>query len=161
MSVATPPGQSDDYIKRVIGLPGDTVEVRGGTTLLNGRELQRRPLPVVGAFVDIARGAAAAFREAMGEERPLLVVQRQLHPQRERVGAGGDPHRRRVEGEQRGVHRPCLRRLGRFSRSAGRERGWTSPRRSTRTRATTVRRSSSSRSASALGSATRSPKRRK
>ena len=33
--IVTPPGQSDDYIKRVIGLPGDTVEVRGGRLILN------------------------------------------------------------------------------------------------------------------------------
>jgi len=33
--IVTPPGQSDDYIKRVIGLPGDTIEVRGGRLILN------------------------------------------------------------------------------------------------------------------------------
>lgn len=43
--IVTPPGQSDDYIKRVIGLPGDTVEVRGGRLVLNGRPVkaERRP----------------------------------------------------------------------------------------------------------------------
>ena len=43
--IVTPPGQSDDYIKRVIGLPGDTIEVRGGRLILNGRPVrsERRP----------------------------------------------------------------------------------------------------------------------
>jgi signal peptidase I len=34
--IVTPPGGNQDYIKRVIGLPGDTVEVRNGRLLLNG-----------------------------------------------------------------------------------------------------------------------------
>jgi signal peptidase I len=43
--IVTPPGQSDDYIKRVIGLPGDTVEVRDGRLMLNGKPVpsQLRP----------------------------------------------------------------------------------------------------------------------
>ena len=36
------PGQSDDYIKRVIGLPGDTVEVRDGRLILNGKPVKSR-----------------------------------------------------------------------------------------------------------------------
>jgi signal peptidase I len=31
-----PRDESKDYIKRVVGLPGDTVEIRSGTTYLNG-----------------------------------------------------------------------------------------------------------------------------
>ena len=31
-----PPGNSEDYIKRVIGLPGDTVQMRHGQLILNG-----------------------------------------------------------------------------------------------------------------------------
>ena len=43
--IVTPPGQSDDYIKRVIGLPGDTVEVRRGRLVLNGRPVPSKVRP--------------------------------------------------------------------------------------------------------------------
>jgi signal peptidase I len=42
--IVTPPGTNNDYIKRVIGLPGDTIEVRGGTVILNGKPVGRGPL---------------------------------------------------------------------------------------------------------------------
>nr|WP_309661766.1 signal peptidase I [Sphingomonas sp.] len=43
--IVTPPGQSDDYIKRVIGLPGDTVEVRHGRLILNGQPIPSQVRP--------------------------------------------------------------------------------------------------------------------
>ena len=39
--ILTPPGGSSDYIKRVIGLPGDTIEVREGVVWLNGQQIPR------------------------------------------------------------------------------------------------------------------------
>jgi len=36
-----PPGHKVDYIKRVIGLPGDLVEVRDGQIILNGQAVKR------------------------------------------------------------------------------------------------------------------------
>ena len=43
--IVTPPGQSDDYIKRVIGLPGDRLEVRRGRLILNGRPIRSQVRP--------------------------------------------------------------------------------------------------------------------
>jgi signal peptidase I len=47
--IVTPPGSSEDYIKRVVGLPGDTIEMRGGRLVLNGEMVKwerRRPAMV-------------------------------------------------------------------------------------------------------------------
>src|SRR3546814_6859585 len=40
-----PPVNDNDYIKRVIGLPGDSVQVKCGIVWLNGKPLQREAMP--------------------------------------------------------------------------------------------------------------------
>ena len=52
VAIVTPPGTQNDYIKRVIGLPGDTLEVRGGTVFLNGAAVRRGPVHYVDLPVD-------------------------------------------------------------------------------------------------------------
>jgi signal peptidase I len=39
--IVTPPGETSDYIKRVIGVPGDTVRVVDGRLFLNGQAVKR------------------------------------------------------------------------------------------------------------------------
>jgi signal peptidase I len=42
--IASPLTRRQDYIKRVIGLPGDRLEIRGGTVILNGVPVKRAPI---------------------------------------------------------------------------------------------------------------------
>ena len=42
--IVTPPGTETDYIKRLIGLPGDTLQVKGGTVFINGVAIKRGPI---------------------------------------------------------------------------------------------------------------------
>ncbi|MEO1044193.1 MAG: signal peptidase I [Pseudomonadota bacterium] len=43
--IVAPPGVKQDYIKRVIGLPGDTVAVRDGQVILNGKPVPQEVQP--------------------------------------------------------------------------------------------------------------------
>ncbi|MEW4468291.1 signal peptidase I [Parasphingorhabdus sp. JC815] len=43
--ILTPKTQSSDYIKRVIGLPGDMLELRGGQVFLNGKPVKQEVQP--------------------------------------------------------------------------------------------------------------------
>jgi signal peptidase I len=51
--IVTPPGTRTDYIKRVIGLPGDTLRMVDGTLIINGQSVKRTALPADMVPVDV------------------------------------------------------------------------------------------------------------
>jgi len=50
--IATPMNKNEDYIKRVIGLPGDLLEVRDGIVILNGKPVKQEWLKPMRLPVD-------------------------------------------------------------------------------------------------------------
>ena len=76
-----PGPEEEDYVKRVIGLPGDTVEVRRGIVILNGEPLPRRriadfamPITANSPCRAVAREGARRFDDADGT--PLCAYPR-------------------------------------------------------------------------------------
>jgi signal peptidase I len=76
--ILTPPGETSDYIKRVIGLPGDTIEVREGVVWLNGRPIPRVAMPPanipVDANVPCDRGLESQYRVTGKDGRTVCAL---------------------------------------------------------------------------------------
>jgi len=84
--IATPPGRNEDYIKRVIGLPGDRLEVKGGTVILNGVPVNRRDMGYRRIAIDAnmpcpdAEYPGARSRTGDGREYCRLPIVRETLP---------------------------------------------------------------------------------
>ncbi len=50
--ILTPPGETSDYIKRVIGIPGDTIQMVNGQLILNGKPVKREMRPATMIPID-------------------------------------------------------------------------------------------------------------
>jgi signal peptidase I len=67
--IVTPTDARSDYIKRVIGLPGDVIEMHGGILYLNGRQVQRERLGVRPIRVDAnLQCDPAHYPDALGRD---------------------------------------------------------------------------------------------
>jgi signal peptidase I len=80
------PAEHSDLIKRVIGLPGDTVEVRSGELILNGQPVKRETLPPFRARISdnspckVAPGAVPTIASAGDEKLCLYSAFRETLP---------------------------------------------------------------------------------
>jgi signal peptidase I len=78
--IFVPPGdEREDYVKRVIGLPGDTVEVRDGIVVLNGTPVRRdgmQPLAIPISANSPCRAVAGAIPVVRGEGARRACVYR-------------------------------------------------------------------------------------
>jgi len=89
------PSEGQDLIKRVIGLPGDTVAVRDGVVILNGKPIPRQPEPSFAMRISpnsscdpapgarpIIRGKVClypAYRETLPDGRSYIVLDQVDH----------------------------------------------------------------------------------
>ncbi|MGB0682875.1 MAG: signal peptidase I [Magnetovibrionaceae bacterium] len=56
----TPQDNATDFIKRIVGLPGDTIQVKGGILHINGKAVERRRLD--DALIETDLGSYARFQ---------------------------------------------------------------------------------------------------
>ena len=67
------PGENVDYIKRVIGLPGDRIQMKSGRLYINGAEVPQDP---DGTFNDLNEGSVPMFRETLPGGRVHDILDR-------------------------------------------------------------------------------------
>ena len=67
--IVTPPGKRSDYIKRVIGLPGDTLRMVGGQLYINGQPVKRQAEPPDMVPIDMNSPCGSAGDPALYDYR--------------------------------------------------------------------------------------------
>lgn len=92
-----PPADNTDWIKRVVGLPGDTVQMRDGVLIINGKAVPKQKIadlivPMTPNFTrcqpqfqDVVDGGAVCripqFRETLANGKSYNVLDQGLRPQ--------------------------------------------------------------------------------
>ncbi|MES2445023.1 MAG: signal peptidase I [Pseudomonadota bacterium] len=72
-----PPGNSEDWIKRVIGLPGDTIQMQNGQLILNGKPVpKQRVADFVIPITPNVKGCDSEFQDMDGKGQAICRIPR-------------------------------------------------------------------------------------
>jgi signal peptidase I len=74
------PTTGEDWVKRVIGLPGDTIEVRDGQVILNGQPIPRQQIQPFDLPVSPNSPCRAAQSVRIDDSHPDIVVREEGRP---------------------------------------------------------------------------------
>jgi signal peptidase I len=69
-----PQNRRQNFIKRVVGLPGDTVEIKAGRLFINDRPLEREPVPAADQTPSMNVNESQAFYEWNGDRRYSILI---------------------------------------------------------------------------------------
>ena len=75
-----PSDPSTDYIKRVVGLPGDEVSFRNQQLSINGQAVPLEPLPPPGFYDEDSRRYSLEFKEKLGDIEHRILINPQSTP---------------------------------------------------------------------------------
>jgi signal peptidase I len=75
-----PSDPSTDYIKRVVGLPGDEVSFRNQVLSINGQPVPTEPLPPPGFYDEDTRKYSLEFKEKLGDVEHRILINPQSAP---------------------------------------------------------------------------------
>jgi signal peptidase I len=75
-----PKDPTTDYIKRVVGIPGDTVEFRNQRLIINGQEAPLTALPPPGFYDEDERGYLPEAIEKLGDVEHHVIVNPRAQP---------------------------------------------------------------------------------
>ena len=69
-----PKDPSTDYIKRVVGLPGDEIVFHNQQLFVNGQQVPAEPLPPPGFYDEEARRYVPEFKEKLGDVEHRILI---------------------------------------------------------------------------------------